>query len=253
MRKQTFSLSLCLLTVVILAAPAFAHSGRTDSQGGHTNHSTGEYHYHHGYPAHQHDNGICPYDFDDKTGQNSGVESNNANKSDGSTSAAAKVKTETSEEKQSSSPILLVSVVGIFLFLIFKYIKYILRTRKERREYEEMRNKYLLLYGGKTRNEIAKIAGMPPLTTIGDDNLPKSQTGDKWGYKYTFYVSQSGKSFHCHRSCHHAAIIPKNAANLGNRVPCSICRPQKPDLNWYWEYRRILNIIEEYHVDIRKE
>lgn len=41
---------------------ASAHSGNTDAQGGHYNHSTNEYHYHHGYPAHQHKNGRCPYE-----------------------------------------------------------------------------------------------------------------------------------------------------------------------------------------------
>ena len=35
-----------------------AHSGRTDSSGGHYNHSTGDYHYHHGSSAHDH------YDID---------------------------------------------------------------------------------------------------------------------------------------------------------------------------------------------
>lgn len=44
----------------------FAHSGRTDSSGGHYNHSTGEYHYHHGYPAHQHTGGACPYEQKEK-------------------------------------------------------------------------------------------------------------------------------------------------------------------------------------------
>lgn len=41
------------------------HSGGTDGSGGHYDHSTGEYHYHHGYPAHQHPNGECPYDEED--------------------------------------------------------------------------------------------------------------------------------------------------------------------------------------------
>ena len=41
-----------------------AHSGGTDSNGGHYDRSTGEYHYHHGYPAHQHINGVCPYEDD---------------------------------------------------------------------------------------------------------------------------------------------------------------------------------------------
>lgn len=55
----------------------YAHPGRTGGNGGHTNHSTGEYHYHHGYSAHGHydidGDGVvdCPYDFDDKTNHNS--------------------------------------------------------------------------------------------------------------------------------------------------------------------------------------
>lgn len=44
----------------------FAHSGGTDSMGGHYDNSTGEYHFHHGKSAHQHTNGRCPYD---KTGR----------------------------------------------------------------------------------------------------------------------------------------------------------------------------------------
>jgi hypothetical protein len=46
---------------------ASAHSGSLDGKGGHRSTSTGDYHYHHGYPAHSHENGICPYNFDDKT------------------------------------------------------------------------------------------------------------------------------------------------------------------------------------------
>jgi len=43
-----------------------AHSGRTDSNGGHKDNKNasglGPYHYHcGGYPAHLHDNGVCPY------------------------------------------------------------------------------------------------------------------------------------------------------------------------------------------------
>lgn len=45
---------------------AQAHSGRTDSQGGHHDYQNksglGSYHYHHGYPAHLHPNGVCPYE-----------------------------------------------------------------------------------------------------------------------------------------------------------------------------------------------
>lgn len=56
------------LLLLLYVVPVLAHSGRTDSDGGHTDSSTGEYHWHHGYPAHQHydvdGDGLleCPYD-----------------------------------------------------------------------------------------------------------------------------------------------------------------------------------------------
>lgn len=62
-----------ILISAILPLSAHAHRGKTDGAGGHTDHSTGEYHYHHGYPAHDHydvdGDGVldCPYDFDDQT------------------------------------------------------------------------------------------------------------------------------------------------------------------------------------------
>ncbi len=52
-----------------LSSIAFAHPGRTDSNGGHYVTATGEYHYHHGYPAHDHydidGDGVldCPYTY----------------------------------------------------------------------------------------------------------------------------------------------------------------------------------------------
>ena len=55
----------CVL-IILISLTAYAHPGRTDANGGHYDHSTGEYHYHHGYPAHQHIGGVCPYDYDDQ-------------------------------------------------------------------------------------------------------------------------------------------------------------------------------------------
>lgn len=73
--------SLCIIMLLLLITVTSAHPGRTDGRGGHYDSETGEYHYHHGYEAHQHtdldDDGIpdCPYDFDDKTGESSGSKS----------------------------------------------------------------------------------------------------------------------------------------------------------------------------------
>ena len=62
MRKVLVS----LLVVFSLAVTVSAHSGRTDSNGGHKDNKNasglGSYHYHcGGYPAHLHTNGYCPY------------------------------------------------------------------------------------------------------------------------------------------------------------------------------------------------
>lgn len=72
--KKAFKISLILMSIVIIilgsCVAVFAHPGKTDSDGGHFDRSTGEYHYHHGYPAHQHENGTCPYDFDNNEKSN---------------------------------------------------------------------------------------------------------------------------------------------------------------------------------------
>lgn len=70
--KKMLAILFCFILVFTCAA---AHPGRTDANGGHWDHSTGEYHYHHGYEAHQHPDGICPYDYDDQTGASSGTSS----------------------------------------------------------------------------------------------------------------------------------------------------------------------------------
>lgn len=76
-----------ILLFVLLSSIAYGHPGKTDSNGGHTDSSTGEYHYHHGYPAHQHTGGVCPYDYDDRTGYNSGSTNGNKKENNGSISS----------------------------------------------------------------------------------------------------------------------------------------------------------------------
>lgn len=64
-----------ICAMAVLSSITVLHGGRTDSNGGHYNRSTGEYHYHHGYSAHDHydmnGDGIidCPYTFKDNTSE----------------------------------------------------------------------------------------------------------------------------------------------------------------------------------------
>lgn len=85
--KRIISIAICIFLLLSVCVIAYAHSGRTDAKGGHWDRSTGEYHYHHGYSAHQHydmdGDGIpdCPYDFEDKTGSSSGKSSDTSKSS----------------------------------------------------------------------------------------------------------------------------------------------------------------------------
>lgn len=83
--KRILLLIISASIAIAATGYAYAHPGRTDSQGGHTDRTTGEYHFHHGYPAHQHEDrdgdGVkeyCPYEFSDDTGSSSGASSSRA-------------------------------------------------------------------------------------------------------------------------------------------------------------------------------
>ncbi len=65
-KKKIISILLIILSIISIGANAYAHSGRTDSSGGHKDNNNksglGSYHYHcGGHPAHLHTNGVCPY------------------------------------------------------------------------------------------------------------------------------------------------------------------------------------------------
>lgn len=81
MNKRILSIICIIFLLFSLSLCCTAHPGRTDSNGGHTDHYTDEYQYHHGYPTHQHQNDICPYDLDDDTSSNKTKNKNYANNS----------------------------------------------------------------------------------------------------------------------------------------------------------------------------
>lgn len=91
--------AMCLFLVSI---NSYAHSGRTDSNGGHKDNKNksglGSYHYHcGGYPAHLHKNGVCPYKSKSST--------TSSNKSSSNTKASSSKTTSSSSKPVSAQPV----------------------------------------------------------------------------------------------------------------------------------------------------
>lgn len=112
--KLLVAVLLCLHIPLV----AFAHPGRTDSSGGHYNRSTGEYHYHHGNPAHQHTDkngdGIleCPYLIDGTL---------NSSNSDVKSGKIERPKEETDSSKKSNNDWWKDSIVLIVCGIVFGF------------------------------------------------------------------------------------------------------------------------------------
>lgn len=66
MKKKLVLIVTIIISILFIANSSIAHSGRTDSNGGHKDNKNksglGSYYYHcGGHPAHLHTNGVCPY------------------------------------------------------------------------------------------------------------------------------------------------------------------------------------------------
>ena len=94
MKKRIISFFTAIIFIITSSLPTYAHSGRTDSNGGHRDNKNksglGSYHYHcGGYPAHLHNNGVCPY-RSSGTNSSSSSSSSATSKSDSDSTSEAK-------------------------------------------------------------------------------------------------------------------------------------------------------------------
>lgn len=152
-RKVLISILMIIAIILFLNLDSFAHSGRTDSSGGHKDNKNasglGSYHYHcGGNPPHLHTNGVCPYSSNKSTKSTSSSSnsstSNTSNKSSttsstsssyssttsstsntntNSTTTTSNNVSESSNNTEKSNPIggiLTVGLVGAGGYLIFK-------------------------------------------------------------------------------------------------------------------------------------
>ena len=116
--------TLCLFLLTICT---YAHSGKTDYAGGHYDHSTGEYHYHHGYSAHSHydmdgdGTSDCPYNFKDTTNHQSGT--NNSNSTQNTTNNSNRTQNNTSDKEKNEKYVTFDDILSsIWLIVVFSVI-----------------------------------------------------------------------------------------------------------------------------------
>ena len=241
--------ALCMLLFALVVT---AHSGKTDASGGHYNSSTGEYHYHHGYSAHDHydmdGDGIkdCPYDFDDKTNR-SGSEW-------------------TSES--TVSPLSWVCWLTVGMVLVACVILFCIRAKnKERAEYEReilslkeklrdsensiknieqifaaqyakeidnLRTQNTSLYKQlkesdsevvRLHQQIQNMEKAPNGITFAEDGMPIfwKKSDDKPYGDYTVFYSSKSRIYHVDRFCAYSARRTHIFKVIGIGFPCKKC------------------------------
>lgn len=241
-RNKLFSFVPLLLVLIILFNVSPLHSGRTDSNGGHYNRLTGEYHYHHGKGPHQHEDlngdGIVNGSLED-----------------------CPIEQRSIIAKQIFKYIGISIVVILALFVVIVTIRSKMKakerrrieeTERKQREIEFLKEKILMMekYGGRSIEELVNI---PTDSEIGKDNLPRVKGSESaWGDKYTFYTNYERTRYHYNHCRYAFHFYAQNAYNLRNKEPCRVCKPQLPDMQWVDEYKKIKAIKEKYHIDEEK-
>ena len=249
-----------LLAIAVLSGIAAAHSGRTDSNGGHTDSSTGEYHYHHGYPAHQHEDldGAgqleCPYEFVDQTGENSGSSSGSSSSSVKTSETAIKEVTVYRTPVWAYISFGVLGIIATWSAISASDSKRALAAADE--EFDEIGRDLDALCIGLSQNDerwLLRISGAGPHDSTGWNGLP--QDGDK----YIFYASTANThkrlsvKYH-RRNCRYAAgLMCVNAVEIKKQstiyTPCAVCNPVLPDTAWFEKYSRYKSFLDKYRKD----
>lgn len=259
---------------------AFAHSGRTDGDGGHYDSATGEYHYHHGYPAHQHEDGICPYNFDDKTGQISGGSGESESGTGRETPAAVQ---EQSRERSIWKDYVL-PAVSIFLFTpvgvmtleaisAYREKKNGHRKRDGQPSGRQQGNPHPTqskrgdAKGNRQQDQAAKAAAyreqyegrsiwemaeVPEGAYFDCQNLPHTLDCGGEPDLFIVYVTEKGKCYH-KPGCRLAASgTPVNLciAIQRGKCACKSCRPMKQVPDFVKRYQHIKRIQSKYGIDM---
>nr|DAG36733.1 MAG TPA: KTSC domain [Caudoviricetes sp.] len=268
MRKRHLIPILACILLLFCCTAAYAHPGATDANGGHYDHSTGEYHYHHGYPAHQHPDGRCPYNYDDRTGWNSGSSSGGSDSASRPNRRTAPPGYESPKPVEHQAPprclpVLLLLSIPVSL-IAYKIIKHHVeeqqfrrsgRSRQMARELQEQidsirrrRNALRIQILSKELLPINEVVGAPPGAYIDKDGDPHLPDPRHPGVDLCA-VACNASSRVVHRpSCRYASLMPTVNTQqdyfLGIHRSmyhrCSICEPNISKFPWVPDYRRMV-------------
>ena len=268
---MAFLLMVFICAFLLVSQGSFAHAGSTDDFGGHTDNETGEYHYHHGYPAHQHTNGICPYEFDDRTGYRSGPSSSSSSKSYPQQNKDYEKIAEdlqdsldrtTKELKSTKGTLSRYKAVMFILCVVLIILTASLTAKgKKCRKLQDSSDLSLLyftdaqkafekLYAGRSSLD---LAGAPRGSFISSDDRPidPSFEDNSENTLYVFNPSSTGcKSYH-RRGCKYARC-PVDAYRIytefSQLTPCHSCKPSVPDYSWYDRCKKIEQTKKRYNI-----
>lgn len=268
MRKRYLIPILACVLLLFCCTAAYAHPGATDANGGHYDHATGEYHYHHGYPAHQHPDGRCPYNYDDRTGWNSGSSSGGSDSASRPNRRTAPSGYESPKPVEHQAPprclpVLLLLSIPVSL-IAYKIIKHHVeeqqfrrsgRSRQMARELQEQidsirrrRAALRMQILSKELLPINEVVGAPPGAYIDKDGDPHLPDPRHPGVDLCA-VACNASSRVVHRpSCRYASLMPTVNTQqdyfLGIHRSmyhrCSICEPNISKFPWVPDYRRMV-------------
>lgn len=277
--KKTLLLILILILAALLVPFASAHPGKTDGNGGHTDQSTGEYHYHHGYPAHDHydmdgDGYVdCPYQFKDKTNTSSSANSNgsgdynNYNSIFDGNDGSVKIITKTEKHIPGWIYWIIAALMVTILVLVgiinakreeIKILEHNMQIEK-RFCAEGLNDLQSLLIKNLGKNWLCVICGAKNGDFIGYDDLPHSSSC-KTADRYTFFFgSLYGNSKYHHLCCQYSRTErPVNAYNIRDGryyQACSLCSADRkiPDMEWVNKYKKNYAFLSQYIKVSKKE
>ena len=214
MKKTVRALILMWIVVCIVLIPmqSFAHSGGTDADGGHIDHSTGEYHWHHGYGPHQHydmnGDGIleCPILYGSSQNNDNAASSTQNNRTISRSSGTSYASTASpqsgqahttrltntnAEQKSKTVPNWLalgyIPITGIGLYLLVKYCKTKTELKNTADKMQQQRIAYSLeqqqfesdfqelsqaIFRQLGGNDILKLAQAPEKHDVAEDGMP---------------------------------------------------------------------------------